>query len=221
MTGSLIDSIFGDAAAKKLGGFDLESAYAGLKKHATEQSNPDAGYGRRGIREYLQYGYVPADLVEQSAAETVDAAYGDFCIAQVAKALGFEADYEMFMRRSENWRNLFDPQTGFLRGKKSDGHWVEPFDQMTWGDPYVEGSARQHRWDVPHNIAGLITALGGESKAVDALDEMLSRAGLQRRCLRAVDPRDVGDGSSRFWSVCSRQPAGPPCTVHICGGRAT
>jgi predicted alpha-1,2-mannosidase len=176
MTGSLIDSVFGDAAAKNLGGFDMETAYAGLKKHATEQGNPDAGYGRRGIKEYLQYGYVPADLVAQSAAETVDAAYGDFCIAQVAKALGHDADYEMFMRRSENWRHLFDPQTNFLRGKKSDASWVEPFDPVTWGDPYVEGSAWQHRWDVPHDLAGLIAALGGNQKAVAALEEMLSMA---------------------------------------------
>jgi predicted alpha-1,2-mannosidase len=176
MTGSLIDSLFGDAAAKKLGGFDLETAYAGLRKHAMEQGNPDAGYGRRGLKEYLQYGYAPAGLVEQSAAETVDAAYGDFCIAQVAKALGHDADYEMFMRRSENWRNLFDPRTGFLRGKMADGRWSEPFDPVTWGDPYVEGSAWQHRWDVPHDIPGLISALGGKQKAVAALEEMLSRA---------------------------------------------
>lgn len=153
-----------------------ETAYAGLKKHATEQGNPDAGYGRRGIKEYLHYGFTPANLVEQSAAETVDAAYGDFCIAQVAKALGHDEDYAMFMRRSQNWRHLVDPHTGFLRGKKADDQWVEPFDPVTWGDPYVEGSAWQHRWDVPHDIAGLIAALGGEQKAVAALEEMLSRA---------------------------------------------
>jgi predicted alpha-1,2-mannosidase len=176
MTGSLIDAVFGDAAAKNIGGFDLKTAYAGLKKHATEQGNPDAGYGRRGIKEYLQYGYAPADLVVQSAAETVDAAYGDFCIAQVAKALGYNADYEMFMRRSENWRHLFDKKTGFLRGKKIDGSWVEPFDPVTWGDPYVEGSAWQHRWDVPHDLKGLIEALGGDQKAVASLEEMLSMA---------------------------------------------
>ena len=176
MTGSLIDSVFGDAAAKKLGGFDLETAYAGLKKHATQQGNPDAGYGRRGLKEILQYGYAPADLVEQSAAETVDAAYGDFCIAQVAKALGHDADYAMFMRRSENWRHLFDSQTNFLRGKKSDGHWVEPFDPVTWGDPYVEGAAWQHRWDVPQDLAELIAAMGGNEKAVAALEQMLTMA---------------------------------------------
>jgi predicted alpha-1,2-mannosidase len=174
MTGSLIDSVFGDAAAKRIGGFDLATAYEGLKKHATKPGNPDAGYGRRGIEDYLQYNYCPADRVKQSAAETVDAAYGDFCIAQVAKALGNDADYEMFLLRSENWRHLFDPQTGFLRGKKADGSWLEPFDPVTWGDPYVEGSAWQHRWDVPHNFPALMEGLGGKQKTVATLEQMLT-----------------------------------------------
>lgn len=174
MTGSLIDSVFGDAAAKGISGFDLETAYKGLKKHALERGSPEAGYGRRGLDEYLKYSYVPAGLVEQSVAETVDAAYGDFCIAQVAKALGHEADSEMFLKRSENWRHLFDPKTGFLRGKNADGTWLEPFDPVTWGDPYVEGAAWQHRWDVPHNIAGLIKAMGGAKSTVKALERMLA-----------------------------------------------
>jgi predicted alpha-1,2-mannosidase len=174
MTGSLIDSVFGDAAAKRIGGFDLATAYEGLKKHATKPGNPDAGYGRRGIEDYLQYNYCPADRVNQSAAETVDAAYGDFCIAQVAKALGNDADYEMFLQRSENWRHLFDPQTGFLRGKNADGSWLEPFDPVTWGDPYVEGSAWQHRWDVPHNFPALMEGLGGKQKTVATLEQMLT-----------------------------------------------
>jgi predicted alpha-1,2-mannosidase len=178
MTGSLIDSVFGDAAAKKLGGFDMEKAYAGLKKHATQPGNPDAGYGRRGLAEYLRFGYAPVGLVAQSVAETVDAAYGDFCIAQVAQAIGNTADYKMFMQRSENWRHLFDTQTGFLRGKSVDGQWLTPFDPVTWGDPYVEGAAWQHRWDAPHDIAGLIKANGGEAKTVAALERMLSMAPL-------------------------------------------
>ena len=174
MTGSLVDSLFGEAAVKGIEGFDMATAYEGLKKHATQPGNPDAGYGRRGVTEYLKYGYAPAGMVGQSVAETVDAAYGDYCIAQVARALGKTEDYEMFMKRSENWRNLYDSSTGFLRGRKADGSWLEPFDAVTWGDPYVEGSAWQHRWDVPHNIDALIKALGGKEKAVQALDQMLS-----------------------------------------------
>lgn len=174
MTGSLIDSVFGDAAAKGIEGFDIATAYEGLKKHATQPGNPDAGYGRRGIEDYLRYNYCPADRVAQSVAETVDAAYGDFCIAQVAKTLGHQTDYAMFMERSENWHHLFDPQTGFLRGKKSDGAWLEPFNPITWGDPYVEGSAWQHRWDVPHNFPALMESLGGTAQTVSALEAMLT-----------------------------------------------
>lgn len=174
MTGSLIDAVFGDAAAKGIRGFDMATAYEGLKKHATRPGNPDKGYGRRGIEDYLKLGYVPADHVQQSVAETSDAAYGDFCIAQVAKALGRNDDAAMFLKRSRNWRNVFDPGTGFLRGKQSNGAWLEPFDPFQWGSPYVEGGAWQHRWDVMHDIPGLIDAMGGREQAVAALDKMLA-----------------------------------------------
>jgi predicted alpha-1,2-mannosidase len=174
MTGSLIDSVFADAAVKGIRNFDLVTAYAGLKKHATMPGDPDKGYGRRGIADYLRLGYVPVEGVPQSVAETVDAAYGDFCIAQIAKALGKTGDAEAFTARSRNWRKLFDPQTGFLRGKHANGDWLEPFDEFAWGSPYVEGSAWQHRWDVPHDLAALIEAMGGNERAVAALDKMLA-----------------------------------------------
>jgi predicted alpha-1,2-mannosidase len=174
MTGSLIDAVFGDAAVKGIKGFDLATAYEGLKKHATQPGDPAKGYGRRGIEGYLKYGYVPTELVEQSVAETVDAAYGDFCIAQVAEALGHHADARMFRERSRNWRNLFDAKTGFLRGKQEDGGWLEPFDEFQWGSPYVEGSAWQHRWDVPHDINELIEQMGGKTNAIAALEKMLT-----------------------------------------------
>lgn len=174
MTGSLIDSVFADAAVKGIRGFDLATAYEGLKKHATMPGDPDKGYGRRDIRDYLRLGYVPVEGVGQSVAETVDAAYGDFCIAQIAKTLGKAGDAETFIVRSRNWRKLFDSQTGFLRGKHANGDWLEPFDEFAWGSPYVEGSAWQHRWDAPHDLAGLIEAMGGNERAVAALENMLA-----------------------------------------------
>jgi predicted alpha-1,2-mannosidase len=174
MTGSLIDSVFGDAAAKGITGFDIHAAYEGLKKHATLKGDPDKGYGRAGIEDYLKLGYIPADRLEQSVAETVDAAYGDFCIAQVAKAAGHEDDYRLFLKRSENWRKLFDPSVKFLRGKNANGSWLAPFDPFTWGSPYVEGSAWQHRWDAPHAVPELIEAMGSNAAAADALEKMLS-----------------------------------------------
>ncbi len=176
MTGSLIDSTFGEAAAKGIKGFDMAAAYEGLKRHATQVGNADAGYGRRGIEEYLKFNYDPADKVEQSAAETVDAAYGDFCIAQVAKALGKTDDYAMLMKRADNWRNIFDAKTGFFRGKKSDGSFLAPFSPVRWGDPYVEGAAYQHRYDAPHAMPELIAAMGGKEKVVAELEQFLTMA---------------------------------------------
>ena len=172
MTGSLIDAVFGDAAAKQLGGFDIKAAYAGLKKHATTPGNPDKGYGRQGIAEYMKLGFCPADKVDQSAAETVDSAFGDFCIAQVAKAAGEEQDAAMFLERSKNWQNLYDPSVKFLRGKNADGSWLTPFDPVQWGNPYVEGAAWQHRWDVPHDPQELIRRMGGSAYVVEQLEKM-------------------------------------------------
>ena len=174
MTGSLIDSLFGEAAAKGIKGFDMAAAYDGLKKHATQPGDPDKGYGRRGVEDYLKLGYCSVDHVDQAAAETVDAAYGDFCIAQVAKALGHDEDAAMFMKRSHNWKNIFDGGTGFFRGKHADGSWLEPFDEIQWGNPYVEGAAWQHRWDAPHDMEGLFAAMGGKEKAAAALEKMLT-----------------------------------------------
>ncbi len=174
MTGSLIDSVFGDAAVKGIAGFDLATAYEGLKKHATTPGDPSKGYGRVGFDYYDRLGYVPADRIQQSVAETVDAAYGDFCIGQVARVLGHNGDASMFGKRSENWRHVFDKKTRFFRGRNEDGSWLEPFRSFQWGSPYVEGSAWQHRWDAPQNVAGMIDAAGGREAAGHALEETLT-----------------------------------------------
>jgi predicted alpha-1,2-mannosidase len=172
MSGSLIDSLFADAILKDISGFDRQHAYEGLRKHAMEPGDPSRGYGRQGIEHYLKLGYLPANRVDQSVAETADAAYGDFCIGQIAAALGKREDADLFRKRSENWRKIFDPQTRFFRGKNEDGSWLEPFDPFTWGSPYEEGAAWQHRWNVPHDVPGLIAAMGGEQATVAALGEM-------------------------------------------------
>jgi predicted alpha-1,2-mannosidase len=174
MSGSLIDSLFADAIVKDIAGFDREAALEGLRKHAMQPGDPTRGYGRQGIEYYLKMGYLPADRVNQSVAETADAAYGDFCIAQISAKLGRREDAEMFLKRSANWRKIFDPQTRFFRGVNENGSWLEPFDPFTWGSPYEEGAAWQHRWNVPHDVPGLIAALGGEKATVAALEEMLT-----------------------------------------------
>lgn len=178
MTGSLIDAVFADGVVKEIPGFDAEMAYQGLKKHATEPGDADKGYGRRGIEDYLKLGYVAEDHIHQSGAETVDSAYGDFCIAQIAEKLGHKDDAVMFRKRSHNWQNLFDAKVGFLRGKNSDGSWVThngaPFDPVRWGSPYVEGAAWQHRWDVPHEPQELFKAMGGDAVTAAELEKMIT-----------------------------------------------
>jgi predicted alpha-1,2-mannosidase len=178
MSGSLIDSLFAEAVVKDIPGFDRETAYEGLRKHATQPGHPDKGYGRQGIEHYLKLNYLPADKVDQSVAETADAAYGDFCIAQIAAKLGKQADAAMFLKRSENWRNIFDAQTRFFRGKNENGSWLEselaPFDPFQWGNPYEEGAAWQHRWNVPHDVPGLIVTMGGDKAFAAELEKMLT-----------------------------------------------
>ena len=182
MTGSLIDSVFGDAVAKDIPGFNREAAYRLLRKHATEKGAPEKGYGRRGVEEYLKLGYVPCDKVEQAAVESLDGHYGDFCIGQIASKLGHAEDAAMFEKRSKNWRLLFDPQTKFFRGKMSDGSWFEPFHEYQWGNPYVEGSAWQHRWAVPHEPEALMEMFGGRETFVKEL----------QRCLEQTPRFEVG-----------------------------
>ncbi|RRA48265.1 GH92 family glycosyl hydrolase [Acidipila sp. EB88] len=174
MSGSLIDSLFADAIVKNVGMFDREVVFAGLKKHATQVGDPDKGFGRVGVTEYMQLHYVPADKIEQSVAETADAAYGDFCIAQIARSLGKTDDYAHFMERSKYWRNIYDTEVKFFRGKNADGSWLAPFNSFVWGSPYEEGSAWQHRWDAPHAIADVMESMGGKAAAAEALEQMLA-----------------------------------------------
>lgn len=176
MTGSLIDSVFGGAVAMGVTGFDVRAAYEGVKKHATQPGNPAAGYGRQGIEEYLRRGWVPCDVIADGAVETLDSSYGDFCIAQVARAAGATADAAMFEKRSQNWRTLFDPKTKFIRGKVSSGEWVEPFQPYRWGNPYVEGAAWQYRFSAPHDTDYLMEAYGGREAFVKALQSMLDQS---------------------------------------------
>ena len=175
MTGSLIDSVFGEAVAKSIPGFDVHLAYEGLKKHALQKGDPARGYGRVGIEDYLRLGYVPADRFTGAVAQSLEFAYGDFCISQVARAAGEPADAAMFEKRSANWRNLFDSQTRFMRGKLADGQWLEPFDQFTWGGAYVEGGPWQYRFNVLHDPPALIEAYGGRPAFVACLEQMLTQ----------------------------------------------
>ena len=174
MTGSPSDIIYGDAAAKGLKGFDLATAFEGLNKQATEVIRGN-GFGRTSLAPYLKLGYVPSDNDHSGVAETLDYSFGDFCISQVARALGKKEEADHFLASSASWKKIFDPGTKFFRGKLTGGEWVEPFDPFRWGGPYVEGGAWQYRFNVPHDAAGLMEAFGGKSSFLEQLEAMFAQ----------------------------------------------
>lgn len=125
-----------------------------------------------------KYGYMPEELQTQSVSITLEFAYDDWCAAQMAKHLGYIEDYNFFMQRSNNWRNLFNSQSGFFQSKDSKGDWITPFDPYKYGAnggyPFTEGNAWQYLWYVPHNVDGLIGVLGGKKAFCKKLDEFFT-----------------------------------------------
>lgn len=172
MVGTHAEAVLAHAMASGITGFDRETAYAAMRRDCMEI--PDrAKVGREGLLDYLELGYVPADSMRQSASITLDYAYDDYCAATVAEALGHKKDAEILYRRSQNYRNLWDPESGFMRGRNRDGSWA-PFDPFEWGGPYVEGGPWQSTWAVPHDPQGLIALAGGREKFLEKLDALLA-----------------------------------------------
>lgn len=174
MIGTHIDAVFADACVKGIPGVDWELAYEAMRKHATTTGVTTGAYGRLGLADYINLGYVPCDRVESAASRTLDFAYNDFCVAQVARTLGHEDECAVFAQRAANYRNVYDAQTGFMRGRLANGAWAEPFDPVEWGGPFVEGSAWQHTWTVPHAVDDLIQLMGGREGFIRKLDAMLA-----------------------------------------------
>lgn len=174
MPGTMIDSVIADAAVKGIiSGELLETAFNGMLKHATVSSG-NRQFGRTALPEYLQYGYVPHGADYDVVNLTCDFAYGDFCIAQIAKLLGkseIEAEYRM---RALNYKNIFDPETGFMRCKKTDGTFTEPFNPHQWFWGYTEGTAWQNSFFVPHDTEGFAALHGGKDKLIAKIDELMA-----------------------------------------------
>lgn len=175
MPGMLIEAVFADAAAKGvLSRDDCRRALRALLDNAAKQS-ADSRYGRKCISEYEKFGYIPFDKCNESVNETLDCAYGDFCISVVAQAAGEQETAERFARRAGNYRNLFDAKEGFFRAKDSRGDFRrEIFDPFAWGRDYTEGSAWQNGFAVPHDIDGLVSLYGGTTRFEAKLDELFS-----------------------------------------------
>jgi predicted alpha-1,2-mannosidase len=124
---------------------------------------------------YVELGYVPEDRSSNSVSKTLEFAYDDWCIAQIAKMAGEEAAHEEYMKRSESWRNLYDDKTGFMRPKFSDGSWKEEFDPLdTHGQGFIEGNAWTYSLFVPHDVEGMIELMGGGARMTERLDSLFT-----------------------------------------------
>jgi predicted alpha-1,2-mannosidase len=157
--------VIADAYMKGIRGYDVREALDAMVASASY-----APYD--GLGHYMQLGYVPIDKDGEAASKTLEYAYGDWTIARMAQELGDASIAERFERRAGNWRSTFDPDTGFLRAKLSTGAFRTPFDPAAsgYGTDYTEGNAWQYSWYVPHDVAGLIAAHGGDAKFVARID---------------------------------------------------
>ncbi|MBO5312459.1 MAG: GH92 family glycosyl hydrolase [Clostridia bacterium] len=174
MPSTLIDGIIAEASVQGISSEELlNEALEGMLHHASCKSE-DRRYGREGVLEYLSLGYVPCDKYKESVNLTLDASYGDWCIAQVATRLGREDIAKEYMARSKSYKTLFDKETGFMRGKMSNGEFREGFDPTVWGVDYTEGSAWQNSFFVPHDIEGLCQLYGGKEGLSRKLDELFA-----------------------------------------------
>ena len=168
MTGYHSIPIIADAILKDIKGFDYNLAYEAMKKSAYQKI--------RGTPAYIQYGYVPQDKHGWSVTMTLEYAFDDWCIAQVAKKLNQISDYNLFMQRAQSYKVLFDSSTGFMRAKDSNGKFIEPFDPLLsehgFDGQYIEGTAWQHSFFVPHDVEGLAKLYGGKENLVKKLDDL-------------------------------------------------
>ena len=158
-------SVIADAMGKRIKGFDYEKAF--------EASKASAMRDELGLKAYKENGFISIDDDHESVSKTLEYAYDDWCIAQMAKHLRKTEDYKYFMKRSQNWKNLFNWKTGFIQPKKNAG-WDEPFDPREVNNNYTEGNAWQYTFFAPHDTQGMISAYGGEENFEAKLDEMFN-----------------------------------------------
>jgi predicted alpha-1,2-mannosidase len=173
MIGTHLDAVVADAFVKGCRDFDVDAAYAAMVKDATQVGNAEGSFGRAGVEAFDALGYVPTDEFEHAASRTMDHAYNDFCVAQVARGLGKDQEAQRFYTRALNYRNTFDSETGFARGRRRDGSFEPQFNEFEWGGAYIEGSAWQCTWAVPHDPQGLAQMMGGRQAMIAKLDQML------------------------------------------------
>jgi predicted alpha-1,2-mannosidase len=174
----IVDSYF-----KGYRNFDVEKAYQAMVHSASYDtvsipfSDDEVKNNLMPIGKYYNeaLGFIPSDKENESVSKALEYAYNDWCIAQMAKALGKKADYEKFSERAQRYKKYFDKQSGFMRGVNADGSWKAPFNPRYSNhrrDEYVEGNAWQWTWFVPHDVNGLISLYGGKSSFTQKLDSL-------------------------------------------------
>ena len=184
MIGDHAVAVIYDAYTKGLRHFDIDKAYQLIRQNALVTPPRDQyleGKGRRALDSYSHYGYIPledkvADAFhhDEQVSRTLEYAYDDYVTSQFATALGHTADAHLFLKRSDNWRNVFDPSTGFVRGRHADGQWVLPFDPAKPASYITEGVPWQYTFFVPHDIDDLIAAIGGRTKFIAKLNGLFA-----------------------------------------------
>lgn len=189
MTGASSTPFIVSAIQKGLIKNDLETVYKALKKnHMPGGIMEKAGYEHHtnlggGFKYYLENGYVPYPIPEgkfgghqDGASLTMEYAYQDYVLAQLAKKLGHGDDYAYFMKRSENYKNVYDVSVGFMRPKNVAGKWKNDFDPYLYENGFNESNASQSTWFVPHDLEGLAELMGGKEKAVEKLNDQFKEA---------------------------------------------
>lgn len=177
MIGSNSASIIADAFLKgNIEQNDAEILLEAMLKNATQnEGRPVKSVGREGVNYYNSLGYVPYNVeINENVARTLEYAYADFCIARMAEKMGKKNIADKYYQQSLRYKNVFDDQTGWMRGKNTDGSFQTPFNPLKWGDAFTEGNSLHYTWSVFHDINGLINLMGGKEKFEKKIDEVFN-----------------------------------------------
>ncbi|RUT79093.1 GH92 family glycosyl hydrolase [Ancylomarina longa] len=172
MIGSNSTSIIADAYLKGIRGFDIETLYEAILKNTKGYKSDITSVGRYGADYYNELGYVPYNVgINENVARTLEYSYADFCIWKLAQKLDRpQAEIDLFAKRAQNYRNVFDKESGLMRGKNKNGTFQSPFNPLKWGDAFTEGNSLHYTWSVFQDVNGLIHLMGGKEKFISTLD---------------------------------------------------
>nr|WP_083422244.1 GH92 family glycosyl hydrolase [Arsenicibacter rosenii] len=189
MTGASSTPFIVSAYLKGIRGFDIEKAYAGMRKnHFPGGLMSKAGYEHNtfkggGIEFYMDRGYIPHPMSDKrygfhqdGSTQTLEYAYQDYTLAQMARKLGKTEDYALFTKRSQNYKNIYNPEIGWMWNRTLDGKWAEPVDILRYDNGWEEGNAAQYTWFVPHDVPGLIKLMGGKEAFTQKLNTSFEKA---------------------------------------------